>query len=196
MPEPGGTKPVYDALANADKIELIATSTMTRSLPMKLAVLALCLLVAAPAAAQTPPLAIRTTTPPLLGAGGLMLVTLESKTVIAVAPTDLRAGGLEVAQLEATCISAARITLASGAAVIVPMRDIVDAARLPARPATCPPPGREVFNVPVASRTDASLPSDAQAMTQIRAECAKLFPDNFMMRNSCEQQELKALEEL
>jgi hypothetical protein len=122
-----------------------------------------------------------------------VLVTLQSGAVIEIASSDLQGDALAVSIIEATCIPAARVVLVSSRAVIVPVRDLVDGAKLGQRPAaSCQP----TWTSPPAVASSSGVPANADAMATIRAECAKRYPTNFALRNACEELQLKALEQL
>ena len=123
------------------------------------------------------------------GPGGYILITLASRTVIAVMPSDLDGKSLKTTRVEQTCVPAARLTLASAIAVMVPLADLVDGSTIGQRsPAEC----RQA----VVGTAPRSLPSDTEALSAIRSKCASQWTDDFQMRNFCEEQQLKALEEL
>ena len=46
------------------------------------------------------------------------------------------------------------------------------------------------------ARNSAEPPSDASAAPMIRSKCANEWPDDYQMRNYCEEQQLKAIREL
>jgi hypothetical protein len=121
------------------------------------------------------------------------LVTLQSGAVIEVASSDLQGESLAVSIIEPTCIPAVRVVLVSSRAVIVPLRDLVDGAKVGQRPAaSCQPPWTAAPTVASSS----GVPANSDAMATIRAECAKRHPTNFALRNACEELQLKALEQL
>jgi hypothetical protein len=127
-------------------------------------------------------------------AGALTLIKLQSGAVINVGAGDLKGQALQVKNVEPTCVSSARITLASGTLVVVPLADIVDGVKIGQRAAAdC-----KTSFAPSASATSSAsgLPSDQAALGEIRRKCAADWPNDFRMRNFCEQQQLKALDEL
>jgi hypothetical protein len=126
------------------------------------------------------------------------LVTLESRTIIEIAPADLRDAALTTSKIEPTCIAAARATLASGRVVLIPNKDIAIEQRV-GRPADCPAVPAETVRVAASgggSRGTGGIPSTDAAMVQIRAQCEKEWATDFRMRNYCEEEQLKALQKL
>lgn len=131
------------------------------------------------------------------GPGGYTLITLRSRTIIAVMPSDLNESALRATATEPTCIAAARLTLVSGMKVVVPLTDMPDTSPL-ARAEGCPPPtnagaARSPSGI---AASPGAIPADSAALEQIRAQCAKEWGSDFRMRNFCEEQQLKALQEL
>jgi hypothetical protein len=128
--------------------------------------------------------------------GELMLIKLPSGTVVNVAAGDLKGDALQTKAVEQTCIAAAQVTLASGTQITVPLVDMVEGAKIGQRAAAECRFGVAAPAGVVTSSGGGGLPSDQAALTQIRKQCAADWPNDFTMRNFCEEQQLKALEKL
>lgn len=119
--------------------------------------------------------------------GANVTLRLPSMTVITIPAADIKGNALHATVTEPTCVDAARITLASGTRVIVPLADI-DGGEQIARSAECGSTGM-ASAAPIQS---GSFVGPAATDTMIRTKCARDWPDDFRMRAACETQQKDA----
>lgn len=125
--------------------------------------------------------------------GQLTELVLLSETIITAPAADVIGNTLRIAAKVPTCIRAAVLTTASGVSVVVPLDDIMDTTGI--EPMKCPGMTASAGPAPVSRPGIAAsaIPADAEAMATIRKKCATDWPDDFRMRNYCEEQQLKGL---